>query len=84
MIDHPCLICGSAIVDAHHFPRTRLHGTATIPLCREHHTIAHTGRLTEQLIPLAETYWQLNGLWPDVADEMEDWLARRAYLEAVR
>lgn len=80
---HPCLICGATPTDAHHFPRTRRYGTATIPLCRVHHSIAHTGRLTEQLIPLAQDYWQLNGMWPEVADEFEGWMERRAYLEAV-
>jgi hypothetical protein len=79
----PCLICGAAPTDMHHWPRTRRYGNAVIPLCRQHHTIAHTGRLTEQLIELAQDYWQLNGMWPEVADEFESWMSRREYLRAV-
>ena len=41
---HPCIICGSRGVDAHHFPRTRGAGGKDfhrIPLCRKCHTLYH-------------------------------------------
>lgn len=79
-----CLVCGQIPVDHHHFPRTRRYGQATIPLCRRCHTVAHTGRLTGELVELAPEYWRSVGQWDEVCEEFDTWMARREYLEATR
>ena len=89
--NEPCLICGRRPSDWHHWPIAR--GThprrewpylPVVPLCRKHHTQAHTGRLTEDLICLAPRYWMED---PEVASiympRYETWLAKREYMEAV-
>jgi hypothetical protein len=79
MPDEPCLICGATPTDQHHFPRTRRYGSATIPLCRVHHTDAHWGRLTDRLLDLAPAYWRRVGEWAANIDEYEAFCSKRCY-----
>lgn len=80
-----CLICGAVPVDAHHWPRTRRYGNATVPLCREHHTAAHWARqdIVEQLIDRAPGYWLREGTYDQNIEELETWLAKRRYREVM-
>jgi len=80
-----CLVCGKPGVplDAHHWPRTRRYGTATVPLCRDCHTAAHWAKqsVIETLIARAPGYWRSVGEWEQNADEYESWCAKRRYRE---
>jgi hypothetical protein len=78
-MDAPCLVCNRSPTDKAHFPRTKLHGNATIRLCREHHTMQHAGdrNVMALLIERAPAYWKRTGQWEDVREEWDTWVSKR-------
>ena len=81
-----CLVCGKSKVDKHHWPRTRaVGGTATVPLCREHHDAAHWGSeyVIDLLTARAPERWRQEGTWEANRADYWRYLDRRQYREVI-
>jgi hypothetical protein len=94
-MQEPCLCgCGRGPCDEAHFPkhtglgrkRRKDDGLPKVPLYHACHMRLHSGdpEMTARVIAKAETYWRQSGQWELARPYFEAYMAKRAYLEAVR
>jgi len=63
--------------------RKRVQGLSTIPLCREHHTLAHHGHAAtiDALVDRAPAHWKREGTWSLFEETFWTWVERRQMLQ---
>jgi hypothetical protein len=82
-----CIVCGSTPVELHHWPRTKATGgKVTVPLCREHHVLAHTWHepTIEAICEAAPRYWHKVGVWEEAGEVYVQWCTKQEYKDETK
>ena len=84
-MEEPCLVCNRRPSEDAHWPLTRRHGDATVPMCRTCHDAQHWGKheIIEALIELAPAHWKREGTYELYGPAFETWLSKRQFAEAI-